>query len=83
MAAIINTQDLLSQKIYTLGFSKNFQDICKRQKLYTLQNIIDLGHQDIAHNPVYTIPWFNELMDFLDQRQMLYLLNTNVRGGGY
>ncbi|GAA4786177.1 hypothetical protein GCM10023231_12630 [Olivibacter ginsenosidimutans] len=72
-------QDLLSQNIETLGFSQSFQAICKKQKLYVLQDIVDLGIQHIAHHKSFTIAWFDELMDFLENRHLLHLLNhTNT-----
>jgi|GEM_PF-2851344 len=75
MREILNPSPHLSQNIETLGFSKSFQEICKKQKLYLLQDIVDLGIWHIAHNKHFTIAWFDELMDFLEKRHLLHLLN--------
>lgn len=75
MRKILNPSSHLSQSIETLGFSQSFQAICKKQRLYLLQDIVDLGIWNIAHNKHFTIDWFDELMDFLAKRHLLHLLN--------
>ena len=77
--AVVSDTSFLTQPIKELPFSENFLSRCKVMGFDTLQEIIDTDQKDLIQDINFNYIWYNELLDFLNDRDMLYLMDDSKR----
>ena len=77
--AVVSDTSFLTQPVNELPFSEDFLSLCKVMGFDTLQEIIDTDQKDLIQNINFTYIWYNELLDFLNGRDMLYLMDDSKR----
>ena len=69
----------LDQPITNLPFSESFFLRCKLMGFDTLQEIIDMKEKQLMAHEEFNYIWFNELLDYLNQYDLLYLMEDKQR----
>jgi hypothetical protein len=75
----VKTTARLDQPINDLSFSETFLLRCKLMGFRTLQEIIDEKEKELMAHEDFNYIWFNELLDYLNQYDLLYLLESKHR----
>jgi hypothetical protein len=71
--------EFLQQPFSSLGFSAGFIQKAAAMELKTPEDIILSKETDIRQQPAYSDAWYDELIDFLDSKGVLYLLDGDYR----
>jgi len=71
--------DFLQQSFEELGFSAGFISKAAAMQLNNPEDIILSKEAAIRQHPEYSDEWYDELIEFLDQRNALYLLDADYR----
>lgn len=69
----------LQQPFASLGFSAQFIQIAAAMQLATPEDVILSKEVDIRKQQDYSEAWYDELIDFLDSKGALYLLDGDYR----
>jgi len=64
---------LLKTPLNELHFSKKFLKTCDRMRLKTLGELLN-GKERLTQNEYFSYLWLEELVSFLDENKLLYLL---------
>jgi hypothetical protein len=67
--------ELFQRPINSLPFSEVFKLRSKLMGFYTLQDIIDTQKKVLFKKEDFNYIWLNELLDFLNKRNLLYILD--------
>lgn len=71
--------DFLQQSFEELGFSAGFTRKATAMQLNNPEDIILSKEANIRQHPEYSDAWYDELIDFLDRKGVLYLLDADYR----
>lgn len=71
--------DFLQQSFEELNFSAEFLQTAAAMQLETPADVILSRERSITSHPAYSDGWYDELIDFLDQKGVLYLLDADYR----
>lgn len=69
----------LQQPFASLGFSAQFIQSAAAMQLETPEDIILSKEAAIRQQPAYSDAWYDELIEFLDSKGVLYLLDGDYR----
>jgi len=69
----------LQQSFASLGFSADFIQRAAAMEFTTPEDVILSKERDIGQQPSYSDGWYDELIDFLESKGVLYLLDGDYR----
>ncbi len=70
---------VLQQPIKELPFSETFILRCKLMEFSTLAEIIATKEKEVMAHKEFNYIWFNELLDYLNKYDLLYLMEGKQR----
>lgn len=69
----MNRQKLLEKPLWELNFSKKFLETSELMRFGTLGELLN-GKERLTQNEYFSYLWLEELVSFLDENKLLYLL---------
>lgn len=72
----MNTEILLKIHIDQLAFSPDFRAQSAAMGFMRLEDVLLLTPQELIKIPGFSYHWLSELSDFLQERELLHLLQT-------
>lgn len=78
----VDAEEILGKQLRDLGLSDRFCEKCRAMGFEKLEDICFMLPEQLVAKPGFTYEWLSELITYLNERQLLYLLQP-IPGKNY